>query len=156
MRKVILQLTVLLLAMSCRNSEPCYEIFCENDGVCADGTCHCEPFYEGSSCEKHVHDRFIGNWIGQFVCNGTQGTEEMKFGITRFNDDKTLKIRYGAVFGSDAFLATINDDYNAEITESLNNESYSGVLEYLGPDSIEVKFKEATKDISCEFFLARI
>ena len=59
----IILLSVLFAAMytSC-TPDKCKAIACAYGGTCNEGSCKCQPGYEGSNCETITRKKFIGLW----------------------------------------------------------------------------------------------
>jgi len=57
-------LLVSLFTFSCNkdDEDSCDDIYCENGGTCSDGRCNCPTFYEGSTCETNVLEKYGGNY----------------------------------------------------------------------------------------------
>jgi hypothetical protein len=48
----------------------CSNLTCQNNGACVSGSCHCPTGYEGTQCETHSVDRYLGTYYGTTACNG--------------------------------------------------------------------------------------
>ncbi|MCK9302927.1 MAG: calcium-binding EGF-like domain-containing protein [Bacteroidales bacterium] len=64
MKKIILLfLAVTMIAVvGCKDA--CKNVNCLNGGTCADGTCNCAEYYEGTNCENAWNVKFAGDWVG--------------------------------------------------------------------------------------------
>ena len=56
---------LLLVCLSLTQcSDPCDDVDCGANGTCVEGTCNCDPGYEGLSCETEIRAKYIGTYSG--------------------------------------------------------------------------------------------
>ena len=51
--------TLFIFALLQSACDPCSRTNCQNGGECQNGSCYCEPGYEGNSCETEWSAKFI-------------------------------------------------------------------------------------------------
>lgn len=54
--------TVILFTISC--SDPCDDVNCGANGTCVEGTCECDPGYEGELCDIESRAQYLGVYSG--------------------------------------------------------------------------------------------
>jgi len=96
-------LTFLCIGTGCNNNE-CKDVICENGGYCVDGSCHCPDGYDGPGCEIALANRFVGEYVGSMLCDGSRTTETI---IITADNNYPTRIHLGG------FYATIlnGDDF---------------------------------------------
>ena len=60
------------------NPDPCDNIAC-NSGICSDGTCICDQYFEGSNCDIQFRDKFLGTWAGSAVCGSSGNSSSVRY-----------------------------------------------------------------------------
>ena len=60
----------MVFTSSC-TKDPCADVSCSSTGVCVDGTCDCDEFYEGGNCATEMRTKFYGNYLGTMTANGS-------------------------------------------------------------------------------------
>ena len=56
-----------MFALASCEQDPCADTNCGANGLCDDGTCVCEIYYEGESCETEMREKFEGTYTGRFT-----------------------------------------------------------------------------------------
>lgn len=59
----------------------CADNFCQNGGLCVDGSCACPAGYEGIHCETLWSAKFSGNWNVQESILDSNGTHQSNYSI---------------------------------------------------------------------------
>ncbi len=54
-------------------TDPCQELTCLNGGVCLDGLCLCDDYYEGQNCETEERAKYFGTYAGNTTYSDSQG-----------------------------------------------------------------------------------
>ena len=66
---------ILLVAgtffMPACNKDACKDVNCGANGICIDGTCECDPGYEGTNCEIESRAKFLGTWTANDNCTSS-------------------------------------------------------------------------------------
>jgi len=75
--KLLTILTILFsvaMTQSCGDdANSCDTIVCLNDGICDNGTCACEPGYEGTLCATLSRAKLIGSYTYDETCDSNPG-----------------------------------------------------------------------------------
>jgi hypothetical protein len=117
MKQIILGmlLITMIIFQSC---DPCDGISCQNGGSCnTNGLCVCTSGFEGTSCERHWRDKFIGTWnLTTTFHDGAGGvTQEGPVTVTISAGDEQDIIKISSLKGFDT-----NDLYDVTFRVSGN------------------------------------
>lgn len=64
---------LLVVALGGCKPDACESLACDH-GVCVDGACNCDAYYEGADCASRSRDKFLGsNWYNSRTCPGVGG-----------------------------------------------------------------------------------
>ncbi|MEO1263550.1 MAG: hypothetical protein AAFZ15_32360 [Bacteroidota bacterium] len=79
---------------SCKDE--CDGVNCQNGGVCNDGTCACEPYYEGGFCETESCEKFLGTYT---VIEDCSELGPSTFNVSIEKSDGINKIKFVNFYG---------------------------------------------------------
>jgi len=66
----------MLTIQSC-DTDPCSDVDCGSNGTCFDGTCACDPGYDGTNCGIVIRSLFTGTFDASEVCDTSEpGTSD--------------------------------------------------------------------------------
>ena len=74
----------------CAKEDACAHTVCMNGGICRDGKCFCEKWYEGANCATEMREKFYGTWDGQL--DDGSGTASVTFQIPISSGSSVEKI----------------------------------------------------------------
>jgi hypothetical protein len=66
LKSIFLSILSAVLIASC-TTDPCIDVTCLNDGVCNNGICLCEDWFEGTDCGTEQRSKYLGTYTGWFV-----------------------------------------------------------------------------------------
>lgn len=74
MKKLLMIVPALLLALGFASCDKCKKADCQNDATCEkkEGKCNCSTFFEGEKCETELRKKYYGKFIGNVELNGAQ------------------------------------------------------------------------------------
>lgn len=75
--------------------DPCTELDCKNEGVCADGYCQCPAGFEGAECELTSASKFVGSYSGSLRC-GNFPVQQDTVTIELINEPNQVRLKIGA------------------------------------------------------------
>src|SRR5437773_2658197 len=80
MKKTLIYAAFSLIFMSTITSckDKCKDVICQNFGTCADGTCTCPAWFEGTNCENEMRAKFYGNYLGSYIHDGNASSQIVK------------------------------------------------------------------------------
>ncbi len=157
----------LLLFVGCKDE--CDGVDCNSNGTCVEGTCACDPGYEGTNCETELRSGFIGNYEGPIDCGVILGGSDATLSITsevsaadQINLDFSIEILditpiTGTVTSQDNF--TINTNMQSvEINGQQVDVTISGegILQADNSISILLNTDPGFGVISCDAIFLRI
>jgi len=66
LKSTFLSILSAVLIASC-TTDPCIDVACLNEGVCDEGVCLCEDWYEGVDCGAEQRAKYLGTYTGSMI-----------------------------------------------------------------------------------------
>ncbi len=101
-----------------KEKDACKSVTCENGGICRDGKCLCEDWYEGANCETEMADKFKGQWWGTLTDSDGGDVDHFPMQIGSGTSVETLVITFDGI----PFNATLTGPRHLNIP----NQTYYG------------------------------
>ena len=96
----------ILLFNSC--ADKCKKILCYNGGICIDGSCACQPGFEGDDCSMATRDKFLGTYN---VTDNCSITGNAKYTVNIYAVDSNVM---------QVFIANFNNDFANSVSATIN------------------------------------
>jgi hypothetical protein len=170
MNKFLVILMILTIC-ACAGTDLCETAGCSAKSTCFDGTCYCNPGFEGAKCTIEQSEKFLGTWKGQtfgkttrVLANGS--TQDSSF-TRNFNvtilraSEKSIIIQKLSGFAGDIEipLSKTNAALNFYAWNPTSKIRFEGDLNLVNPveiriDCIETDFSKA-KTADCVITLKK-
>ena len=159
MFKPLFGILMLLLLFSCSN--PCDDVDCGANGACDEitGECICDDWYEGTTCEISLRDKFINTWASTVPCT-FNNVSDPTWTITPGVAANALVIRSDKFFSGFIIEATMTDANNAAITPFSPGSSsmYTGEINFISESIMSMKLNvvlSSGSDFDCNFTMTK-